>query len=65
MIFRDAISPDAQAIAMIHTEVWAEAYRGEIPDTYLDSIKLSKKAVQSWADKIEDPKNDGGAIFFL
>ncbi len=37
LAFRDAAPADAEAIAELHVESWRSAYRGILPDAYLDS----------------------------
>ena len=43
---RRARLEDAHAIASVWAESWRDAYRGIVPDTYLDSIN-----VERWADR--------------
>ncbi|MEX2458210.1 MAG: GNAT family N-acetyltransferase [Actinomycetota bacterium] len=38
MIVRAAAEPDASAIAAIHVRGWRAAYRGLMPDAYLDAL---------------------------
>jgi ribosomal protein S18 acetylase RimI-like enzyme len=37
---RSATADDARAIATIHVEAWRAAYRGIVPDEYLDSLSI-------------------------
>jgi GNAT superfamily N-acetyltransferase len=39
---------DARAIAELHTTVWREAYRGLVPDQYLDTTTLEDRRTR-WA----------------
>ena len=43
---RLAAIDDANAIARVQAEGWRSAYRGIVPDDYLDSIDID-----SWADR--------------
>ena len=45
-LIRYATIEDAAAIARVHTESWRSAYRGIVPDHYLDSID-----VEEWAER--------------
>ena len=44
MNVRRAIAADADAIAEVHVSTWRVAYRGQIPDTILDSLDVSLRA---------------------
>lgn len=37
-ILRPAVPQDAAEIAGVHLETWQRAYRGQLPDTYLDNL---------------------------
>jgi hypothetical protein len=37
-LIRPAVPDDAPAIATIHAETWRVAYRGHLPDAYLDDL---------------------------
>lgn len=39
-MIRSATPADARAIATIHVEAWRAAYRGIVPDEYLDSLSI-------------------------
>jgi ribosomal protein S18 acetylase RimI-like enzyme len=39
-MIRSATPVDARAIATIHVEAWRAAYRGIVPDEYLDSLSI-------------------------
>jgi GNAT superfamily N-acetyltransferase len=45
---REATEADAAAIALAHTLAWQAAYRGIVPDSFLDSIDVSDRT-NSWA----------------
>lgn len=40
---REAGPADAPAIAALHTTVWREAYRGLVPDAYLDAVTAEER----------------------
>jgi ribosomal protein S18 acetylase RimI-like enzyme len=42
-MIRSATPGDARAIAMIHVEAWRAAYRGIVPDEYLDSLSIDRR----------------------
>jgi ribosomal protein S18 acetylase RimI-like enzyme len=42
-MIRSAASVDARAIATIHVEAWRAAYRGIVPDEYLDSLSIDDR----------------------
>jgi ribosomal protein S18 acetylase RimI-like enzyme len=54
MIIRPAIHTDAPAIARVHVDTWRAAYRGMIPDDYLDSLSYDRRAA-FWAQEISAP----------
>ncbi|NLE70527.1 MAG: GNAT family N-acetyltransferase [Actinomycetales bacterium] len=43
---RDAAPADAEAIAAVHVASWREAYRGVVPDAYLDGLDVASRADQ-------------------
>lgn len=40
---RPANVEDAQAIAVVHVKTWQYAYRGQIPDDFLDSMSIARR----------------------
>jgi L-amino acid N-acyltransferase YncA len=40
---RPAGESDARAIAQVHVQTWQTAYRGVVPDSYLDSLSVDKR----------------------
>lgn len=48
---RFANSKDAHSIAMIHVISWQKTYRGNIPDTVLDNLSITKRE-QQWRELI-------------
>ena len=41
---RPATVADVEAIARLHVEAWREAYRGVVPETYLDGLDWRERA---------------------
>lgn len=48
---RDAGLPDVQAIAEFQTRCWREAYRGLVPQAYLDRLGVTDREVR-WSERI-------------
>ena len=44
MVTRSAQPEDALAIATVHVEAWKAAYRGIVPDIFLDSLSLEQRS---------------------
>ncbi|MDO8649163.1 MAG: GNAT family N-acetyltransferase [Candidatus Peregrinibacteria bacterium] len=50
---RFAEEQDAPAIAKIHVGTWQHAYRGQVPDAYLDNLPQSiEKRAEKWKETI-------------
>jgi GNAT superfamily N-acetyltransferase len=47
------MSADVAAIAEFQTECWREAYRGLVPQDYLDRVGVSDRAVR-WRERLVD-----------
>jgi GNAT superfamily N-acetyltransferase len=45
-------SGDAKAIATVHVDSWREAYRGQVPDAYLDRLSVADRTI-SWQQQLE------------
>lgn len=66
---RRAVPADAPAIALIHVRTWQHAYRGIVPQAFLDGMDVARRAL-AWARQLSDPANpefvvvaeDGGAL---
>ncbi|MEV0895207.1 GNAT family N-acetyltransferase [Actinoplanes sp. NPDC049802] len=43
MIVRSATMDDAGALAVVHVRTWQEAYRGKVPQEYLDQLDPSQR----------------------
>jgi GNAT superfamily N-acetyltransferase len=50
-VLRRADVSDAGAIAAFHTAVWREAYRGVVPDTYLDGVDEVQRTAR-WSTRL-------------
>ena len=46
IIVREAVPSDAEVIADIHVRSWQRAYRGIMPDDFLDSLSVEKRRAQ-------------------
>jgi len=53
---RTATVDDADAIGRIHVEGWQVAYRGLVPDWYLDGLDKVARA-ERWREALADPGN--------
>jgi ribosomal protein S18 acetylase RimI-like enzyme len=51
-----AVPADATAIAELHVATWRDAYRGQLPDTLLDSLDVSHRS-RFWSDVLDDQHN--------
>jgi ribosomal protein S18 acetylase RimI-like enzyme len=51
---RDAGINDAQGIATVHIKMWQEAYKGQVPDSFLDSMSIEKRT-EIWKKELENP----------
>ncbi|GGC72555.1 GNAT family N-acetyltransferase [Undibacterium terreum] len=61
VILRPATVADAEAIAEVRIKSWRATYRGMIPDSYLDDMKLDESAAH-WA-KILEVASDRVCVF--
>jgi len=50
---RDAIVDDADAIAYVHVRTWQTAYRGIVPDAYLDRLNERARS-KVWSEMLEE-----------
>ncbi len=51
MNIRPAHVDDAGAIASVHVRTWQRAYRGIVPDGYLDSLSVERREI-SWREAL-------------
>ena len=54
MNVRPAVPADVEAIAAIHIAAWRAAYRGHMPDAYLDSLSLEQRRAM-WSGVLARP----------
>src|SRR5215831_2109304 len=54
IIVRDAKLEDAEAAATIYVNTWQVAYRGQIPDDYLNSLDVVSRT-KHWKEKLSNP----------
>lgn len=52
---RPATISDAEGIALIHISTWQCAYRGIVPDDFLDVMSLEAKT-EGWRKQLSNPK---------
>jgi ribosomal protein S18 acetylase RimI-like enzyme len=52
VIIRPAELADARKVAEIHVATWKEAYRGIVPDEYLQSLSVEKREA-AWRESLE------------
>jgi GNAT superfamily N-acetyltransferase len=46
MKIREAAPADARAVADVHVRAWQTAYRGDLPDAYLDGLSVDERVAQ-------------------
>ena len=51
---RDATLEDARGIAVVHVDTWRDAYRGIVPDDYLDAMDYDDRE-HRWREGISAP----------
>ena len=59
--YRDAVVADARVIAEVHVRSWQAAYRGELPDDYLDGLSVDEREEQ-WVAWLTDPEQGSGLV---
>jgi len=57
MLFREATSADATAIATLHAESWRLHYRGAYRDEYLDGDVVADR-LRVWSERLAAPRAD-------
>ena len=60
-VLRTATSGDAQLIAGIHAQSWASAYRGILPDDFLDR-EMSAERETHWQTRFEELAAGAGEV---
>ncbi len=59
---RGATPSDALGIAKVHVLTWQSAYKGLIPDSYLQTLSISNRT-ENWTKQLEKPAN--GTCYFV
>ena len=54
LLVRPAVLRDAEAIAKVHTSSWQAAYRGLLPDSYLDALRWEDR-FERWSRELREP----------
>jgi ribosomal protein S18 acetylase RimI-like enzyme len=62
VVLRRANVADASAIAAVRVEAWRVTYRGVIPDSYLDEMRV-EDSTELWLRVLSAPANPGTAVF--
>ena len=52
-VFRNAHSDDVRGIAEVHVRSWQAAYRGQVPDSYLEGLSVAKRELM-WTEILKD-----------
>ena len=52
-VFRNAHFDDAREIAEVHVHSWQAAYRGQVPDSYLEGLSVAKRELM-WAEILKE-----------
>jgi ribosomal protein S18 acetylase RimI-like enzyme len=55
MRIREPVPEDAEALGRVHVRAWQVAYRGMMPDEYLDGLSVDDRA-QLWRDGLARPR---------
>jgi ribosomal protein S18 acetylase RimI-like enzyme len=55
---RPASVDDADAVGEVHVRAWQSAYRGVMPDDYLDGLQAQDHATR-WREHLTAPSSDG------
>jgi ribosomal protein S18 acetylase RimI-like enzyme len=57
MEIRRATEDDVSDIARIHVEAWRWAYKGQLPDDFLQSLSIERRT-EGWRQEISDPESE-------
>ncbi|HEY3267682.1 MAG TPA: GNAT family N-acetyltransferase [Armatimonadota bacterium] len=52
VVIREATAGDAKGIARVHTETWKSAYRGIVPNSYLDGLDAAASGIR-WEKRLD------------
>ncbi|MEW5725370.1 MAG: N-acetyltransferase [Thermodesulfobacteriota bacterium] len=64
MEFRYARPSDAPAVARLHAESWRRAYRGTLPDKFLDGPVFNDRLAQ-WRGRLTEPQPETQGVLLL
>lgn len=53
-VIREATEGDAEQLASVHVASWRDAYRGMLPDDYLDALTADDR-IDWWRGRLADP----------
>src|SRR5438093_922072 len=73
VVVRRATQADVDAIVDVHVETWKVAYRGQLPDEYLDGLDATRprrgviwqRAIDSPAQRVLVAEQDGRVVGFV
>lgn len=60
-IIRQARVEDAFGIAKVHVGMWQYAYKGQIPDSYLQSLSVANRT-KRWQDILSHPEDNSHTL---
>ncbi len=61
LVVREADIEDAPAVAGIHVRAWLAAYRGLMPDEWLDDVTVEQRT-QSWSEILAGARDPGSTL---
>jgi GNAT superfamily N-acetyltransferase len=61
-VLRRAIAGDAEGIARVHTRSWQSAYKGILPDDFLDALRWESR-IEAWSGIISTTQTTTNDIF--
>lgn len=65
-LVRPALSDDAEAIASVHIASWQAAYRGQLPDYFLDDLEVQfRPRSDFWRQEISSPRTASHEIWVV
>ena len=56
MIIREPSKNDARGLAEVHIRSWQAAYKGQVPDDFLDSLSVDRRE-KDWHQLLRSPSN--------
>lgn len=63
LAIRQARAEDARAIARVHIKSWQHAYRGQLPDSFLEALDASfERRTTLWAEQIDGSYESGRRV---